>query len=257
MVWSPLTCHSISSSTSRACTGRAQSAQIAAARPSRHAGPPGFWPALQHLATHYPPHSNAPSHPGSLQRHRQSFWRHTGGRSAPLPRSAPSKPPGLATCPKEQRKLILRSSASSRRRHDAVTLQGGGSPSSLSPAAAEPPCLAYIRTPELIRARMQPQSTSLVSPWQPIDLRRSSSSSPATPAAATVPSIPAPPGPLPPISLHQEHLLPSRNPTPYLILIGSHRRHKITLSPKPPPPRSSPPATPSTPGDPATTGRTA
>ena len=104
---------------------------------------------------------------------------------------------------------------------------------------------------------MQPQSTSLVSPWQPIDLRRSSSSSPATPAAATVPSIPAPPGPLPPISLHQEHLLPSRNPTPYLILIGSHRRHKITLSPKPPPPRSSPPATPSSPGDPATTGRTA
>ena len=128
---------------------------------------------------------------------------------------------------------------------------------SLSTAAAEPPCLAYIRTPELIRARMQPQSTSLVSPWQPIDLRRSSSSSPATPAAATVPSIQAPPGPLPPISLHQEHLLPSRNPTPYLILIGSHRRHKTTSPPRPPPPRSSPPAAPSVPTGLTTTGMTA
>ena len=69
-------------------------------------------------------------------------------------------------------------------------------------------------------------------PCLAFDPGRSPSSSPATPAAATAPANPAPPVPPPLRSLHQELPHSPVNPTPYLILIGSHRRQQITLPPK-------------------------
>ena len=71
-------------------------------------------------------------------------------------------------------------------------------------------------------------------PCLAFDPGRSSSSSPATPAAATAPANPAPPVSPTLRSLHQEIPHPPVSLFPYLILIGSQRRHKITSPPKPP-----------------------
>ena len=94
-------------------------------------------------------------------------------------------------------------------------------------------------------------------PCLAFDPGRPPSSSPATPAAATAPANPAPPVPPPLRSLHQEPPYPPVNPSPYSILIGNPSIPKHTLLPRPPPPRSSPPAAPSVPTYLATTGRIA
>ena len=89
-----------------------------------------------------------------------------------------------------------------------------------------------MEAPEPPRACRRPHATPTTLPCLAFDPGRSSSSSPATPAAATTLANPAPPAPPPLRSLHQELPHSPANPTPYLILIGSHRRQQITLSPE-------------------------
>lgn len=92
--------------------------------------------------------TTAQGHPDALQRHRQvSFGgmpattvRPYHGRCCLSHSGAPAAPwnsPNLSTSP----------SASARRLHVALLQQNGGSPTSLSPAAAEQTSNAYIREP--------------------------------------------------------------------------------------------------------------
>ena len=162
-------------------------------------------------------------------------------------RSVPPRPLPLATCPWNSSSSSSRVSSSSPRRHDALTLQGGGSPTNLS-GRRKPTSLRYIRRPP----NPFEQGGNLRPPsWHPpqpeIVGRRPSSPSPATAATATAPAIPAPPEPPPLHSLHQKLPLPLVNPSPCSILIGTHCGRKITLPDDHRPPRSSPPAAPSTP----------
>ena len=71
--------------------------------------PPWLWPTRQHLATHSPPRSIAPNHPGTLQRHRQGILAALRRPQRIHPRAVPPKPLPLATWPLEQRVLIRES----------------------------------------------------------------------------------------------------------------------------------------------------
>ena len=102
--------------------------------------------------------------PGALQRRWQSFWRHAGVGSEPLPWSAPPKPPARASCPCEQLDLILKlvgTRSSPPRRPAATALR---SPAFLSTAAAGPASSAYKRRP---RAPPSAQATSSLPPKAP------------------------------------------------------------------------------------------
>ena len=61
---------------------RARVLHDAAPEPTRW--PPWLWPTRQHLATHSPPRSIAPSHPGTLQRRRQGIFGGTPASTARL-----------------------------------------------------------------------------------------------------------------------------------------------------------------------------
>ena len=61
---------------------------------------PWLWPTRQHLATHSPPHSIAPNHPGTLQRRRQCILGGTPASAvAPATGSAAQTPPARHLAP--------------------------------------------------------------------------------------------------------------------------------------------------------------
>ena len=135
-----------------ACSGRAQSTRIAAARPSRHTGPTAL------------ARSAAPRHalPSSQQRAKQPPPRPAGQELAaaaarqPLLRSAPPKPPRLATWPRHSPSSSTRVSASVRRRHVALATERRFA-GELIPTAAEPTSACYKWTP---RAPLSTHATS-------------------------------------------------------------------------------------------------
>ena len=226
-----------------ACTGRAQSARIAAARPSRHAGPTAL------------ARSAAPRHalPSSQQRAKQPPPRPAGQELAAAAARQPcavQRRPSHPGSPPGPWSSALSSTSSCRHpqpRHVALQATVGRFAGKLIPGRRKPTWPRYKKGP---RAPLSTHATSSYPHGTPITRNRQGtppSSSPATPAAATVSFTPAPPG-LPPLhSLHQKSSLPPVNRSPYSIWFGSHRRHKTTSPLKPPPPRSSPPAAPSAP----------
>ena len=130
-----------------------------AAEPTRW--PPRLWPALQNLTTRSPPRSIAPNHPGTLQRRRQGVFGGTpASAAAPATGSAAQTPPARHLAPGAVPSRPLALAVIHSHATLPYKLQRGGSPESLSTTAAELPCCAYKRSPELISARRQSQATS-------------------------------------------------------------------------------------------------
>ena len=125
-----------------ACTGRAQSARIAATRPSRHAGPHGLGPLCSTtplaplLAATRQAAPAAPGRPRASRRRRPTALR----------RAAPPKPPRLATWPRHSPSSSTRVFASVRRRHVALATERRFA-GELIPTAAEPTLARYKLTP--------------------------------------------------------------------------------------------------------------
>ena len=131
-------------------------ARVQPSRRVRSPRPPG----LCSLAEPRPSSSTRQNHPSPLAPYSaavRSAMAASGRPQQPLPWTAPPKPHARAICPWNSSSSSASSSASARRRHVAMQQQNGGSPSSLSPAAAEPTLAAYKRTPELLRTPRPPQ----------------------------------------------------------------------------------------------------
>ena len=140
----------------RACSGREQSARFARAAPEPPRRAPGFAHNTEprHALSLSPQHAKKPWCPAAPPSETLAARRHPQRVSA---RSVPPKPLQLTTCPWNSSASSSRVSSSSRRRHDALTLQGGGSPESLSTAATEPTSSRYKWTP---RATLSTHATS-------------------------------------------------------------------------------------------------